>query len=585
MSNDSWFFDMFGFEETPNNVRHKFVLTSCDDGEKFLLSKANKMYFPVGVFSLPSVRDLREKLEQNITAYKLSSSLSSSSSTIFAFSTVCSGDFHEHIVVGDVRHLHAVKAGAIFQAASQFNCLEFPSPSVIPEEGITNYVYDHTQGPACALACAAGTLYRNYFHKVPNKSVEGEYHLGQSVTIQINTLEDVEAFLFRETGGKSYWSMRNGYTFSSREKLEELSVLLENIPPSEIIDRVRIGLHANVGVTDVLDDDARVTQAYCSAMSCAYDGTGNTYWKSIASLVLDGVYEATLLSALLQISIPKEPLLSKDTEVYLTFVGGGVYGNEKRWIANAIGRALFIAKNYVNRYCLKVAIKICHYKNIDLEMKQLIEGAYQRYLVSSPDNSPLISSPGNLFPTVLKALKHTPNTLDQPRIYLSLAQQSECAKYEKLAGLITSLPGWVPARLVADALGYGQAGVDLALQSQGGQPYLWATEFQNAHSTWRFVEPTLDIRGKSYADAESYFYAQKLHPCNKDIWLQKQVDVMREAIKAKFMRSDVARDLLLSTHPHLLLSIEKNRFWGFHPTEGGENMMAKLLMELRTSIL
>jgi hypothetical protein len=33
----------------------------------------------------------------------------------------------------------------------------------VPEHGVTVYAGDPTQGPACALACAAGSVYRNYF--------------------------------------------------------------------------------------------------------------------------------------------------------------------------------------------------------------------------------------------------------------------------------------------------------------------------------------------------------------------------------------------------------------------------------------
>jgi hypothetical protein len=55
----------------------------------------------------------------------------------------------------------------VVQAASQFNFLEFPSPGCLPEEGISNYANDHTQGPACAVACAAGTAYRNYLVPLP----------------------------------------------------------------------------------------------------------------------------------------------------------------------------------------------------------------------------------------------------------------------------------------------------------------------------------------------------------------------------------------------------------------------------------
>ena len=36
-------------------------------------------------------------------------------------------------------------------------------PGVIPEQGITAYASDKTQGPVCAMACPAGTLFRNYF--------------------------------------------------------------------------------------------------------------------------------------------------------------------------------------------------------------------------------------------------------------------------------------------------------------------------------------------------------------------------------------------------------------------------------------
>lgn len=48
--------------------------------------------------------------------------------------------------------------GSLFQVASQFNVLEMVSPDVGPEAGVTIYENDHTQGPACAIACPAGTV-------------------------------------------------------------------------------------------------------------------------------------------------------------------------------------------------------------------------------------------------------------------------------------------------------------------------------------------------------------------------------------------------------------------------------------------
>ena len=37
------------------------------------------------------------------------------------------------------------------------------SPNLTPEDGVTCYQNDRTQGPACAIAAGAATIYRNYF--------------------------------------------------------------------------------------------------------------------------------------------------------------------------------------------------------------------------------------------------------------------------------------------------------------------------------------------------------------------------------------------------------------------------------------
>jgi hypothetical protein len=68
-------------------------------------------------------------------------------------------------ISGDVRSLHRRSAhrDALFQVASQFNLLEMVGPDVSPEDGVTRYADDHTQGPACARAAGAATVYRNYF--------------------------------------------------------------------------------------------------------------------------------------------------------------------------------------------------------------------------------------------------------------------------------------------------------------------------------------------------------------------------------------------------------------------------------------
>src|SRR6266550_2801046 len=90
------------------------------------------------------------------------------------------------VVTGDVRQMHHApeNAGALFQVASQFNLLEMVSPTVTPEQGVTRYQHDRTQGPACAIAAGAATIYRNYFAPV------GGSH-GQTAKRQLDGLADL----------------------------------------------------------------------------------------------------------------------------------------------------------------------------------------------------------------------------------------------------------------------------------------------------------------------------------------------------------------------------------------------------------
>src|SRR6202790_4074637 len=81
-------------------------------------------------------------------------------------------------------HRSPENTGALFQVASQFNLLEMVSPTVTPEQGVARYQNDHTQGPACAIAAGAATIYRNYF-----APVGGSY--GQAADRQLDGLADL----------------------------------------------------------------------------------------------------------------------------------------------------------------------------------------------------------------------------------------------------------------------------------------------------------------------------------------------------------------------------------------------------------
>lgn len=300
----TWFETLTGFPEiSPEHVRDNIILAADT-----LTSRPNGRSFVFGRLDTPSLAELRQR-------GRASSSRA--------------GKLAPREVVADVRELHTdhANAGALFQVASQFNLLEMTSPDVTPEHGIGIYEHDHTQGPACAVACGAGTIYRNYFAPVNGQT-------GQSSGNQIDCLADLGAAL--GNNGRRLWEMRNGYALASRDGLVEIAGRLRAASEGEIDELrqlLRIGVQWD---TQVTRDDCQhlVSQAYCSAVPVRYSGQPSHLWAEFARLVLEASYEATLCAAVLNAA------RTGNKTVFLTLVGGGVFGNEEDWILGAIDRAL-----------------------------------------------------------------------------------------------------------------------------------------------------------------------------------------------------------------------------------------------------
>jgi hypothetical protein len=341
-----WFEQLFGFsEQDPDSTRARLALS----GDQ-LQSRVNGATFRVGRFSTPSLSSLRA----GAAALALPRGRGR-------------GLRLRHEAVGDVLGLHALpeNEGALFQVASQFNCLEFPGPSTVPEDGVTGYAHDPTQGPACALAAAAATVYRHLF--VPVKG-----GIGQSRDRQIDNTDGLRAALGEVP---ALWDTKNGYTFSSAARLSRLRARLEALDPAAretLMGALEIGLQTGVGVTFSsrfvpLDRAQSVSQAFCSALSCAYSGLPNGLWEPFARLVLEGAYEATLLAAAIERAEG-----AGSGRVWLTFLGGGAFGNDSAWITDAIGRALSRAAG------LDLDVRVAHYKSVNRGLAAAVEAAAGR---------------------------------------------------------------------------------------------------------------------------------------------------------------------------------------------------------------
>ena len=245
-------------------------------------------------------------------------------------------------LAGDVRELHRDTrfAGALFQVASQFNLLEMVSPQVTPEQGVTRYEHDATQGPACAMAAGAATFYRNDFAPVGTDAIPG-----QTAQRQIDALapmgQALSALLSRSVA--ELWNMRNGYALCTPDGLRDVADLLRGLE-AQALDALRgqlsIGLHWQVEVTDAPGPSRPiVSQAFCSVLPVAYSAIPPSAWQAFATLVLEAAYEATLLAALENRRLCGSPL------VLLTRLGGGAFGNDEAWIDAAILRALWAVEH------------------------------------------------------------------------------------------------------------------------------------------------------------------------------------------------------------------------------------------------
>jgi hypothetical protein len=298
-----WFERLTGFAEQDAAVVHARIR---EDGP-YLESLANGRRMRRGDFSMPSLAQLR----------RLRDLAGPGGPTTVAE------------VVADVRELHTdpATAGATFQVASQFNMLEMVGPQLTPEDGVDRYEDDRTQGPACAIACGAGTIHRNYF--VPFDQGDTRL-LGQTADRQLDGFADLAAALGLPV------QMRNGYAFVTREQLSAAGRLLADLPQTqrdELAGLLRVGVQAGTEVT-WRDAGHTVTQVFCSALPVAYVGGDPQEWEPLARLVLDAAYEATLAAA------AHSGAASGNRTVYLSLVGAGAFGNPVTWVVDALRRAV-----------------------------------------------------------------------------------------------------------------------------------------------------------------------------------------------------------------------------------------------------
>lgn len=335
MATADWFEKLTGFPERDYESTRQQLLVEGDQ----LVSTANGKRHGIGTLTLEPLSELRGRVK------------------------IPDGERTTvQCIAADVGELHAQPEfdRALFQVASQFNLLEMTGPDVTPEDGVARYAYDHTQGPTCAIAAGAATIYRNYC--VP---VDGQ--TGQTHDRQLDGLAHVGAALALEIGRPvtELWTMRNGYALCTHGGLlaiEDLIATRDEVSRDALRSKLAIGLHRDVEVTAAGEPRGqRVSQAFCSALPVAYSSIPQSNWEIFARVILEAAYEATILAAV------EQATAGGSNTVLLTRLGGGVFGNADAWIDDAIVRSLDIVEH------AGLDVRLVSYRHVDASMHSVAD--------------------------------------------------------------------------------------------------------------------------------------------------------------------------------------------------------------------
>jgi hypothetical protein len=209
----------------------------------------------------------------------------------------------------DVGGLQATAPEAtLFQAASQFNCLESPGPYVTP---VTSYFRDPTQGPRASISAFPGTLLRHY--AAPRS--DGKRFV-QTDDDQLDLLAD--AF------GPEVARVQSGYLMG--HNVRDPGALVAALEAN--FESIRIGVHEGVQVVlghdfygSVRDSERRrIAQVFTSTVAAGgYGGSSfrGADFETACRQLLRAAYLGTLLAA----------AGLRQRYAVLTLIGGGVFGN------------------------------------------------------------------------------------------------------------------------------------------------------------------------------------------------------------------------------------------------------------------
>ncbi|TLS29144.1 hypothetical protein PpBr36_02032 [Pyricularia pennisetigena] len=266
-----------------------------------------------GRFEAVTVADLRERAEQARAA----TSPSPGAPTPRLRMWVLGGES----IATDIGSLQATAGdGALFQVASQFNCLESPAAEqLVP---VRRYVHDCTQGPRAAVGAFPAALLRHYRAPGPD---------GQPF---VQTADGRQLDLLDEAVDPSLGGRRNGYLNGYRAR--DTAAIVDALRSNQ--DKIKVGVQTEAEVVlgaewyGAVEGRPRIAQVFTSTVAGGFYGGERAFGASfptVCAILLRAAYRGTLLAA----------AAGRRQKVVLTLIGGGVFLNDLRAIWTAIAEA------------------------------------------------------------------------------------------------------------------------------------------------------------------------------------------------------------------------------------------------------
>lgn len=120
---------------------------------------------------------------------------------------------------------------------------------------------------------------------------------------------------------------------------------------------------------------------------------------------------------------------------------------------------------------------------------------------------------------------------------------------------------------------------------------IWGQYFQTVEHAYHYCkfQDVSSVTAEQIKQAASPYIAMKIAQKNKSYrrsdWENIKVATMREITRAKYRQHDDARQILLDTGDRLLVENSPwDYFWGCGADGNGQNIMGKILMEVRQEL-